>query len=133
MFYKKLAVCFIFLCVIVTLWKLFWGLNISSLRIYYAEIWVNGNTDVYFVLFYVILKSMLFYIYPEVNILTNFWLTEYVNNSCTSVLIKIIKYYENTKYALNKGKKKSTQTDYWHRMWMHCQISDHTIEISPYI
>ena len=67
LFYKKLAVCFIFLCVIVALWKLFWGLNISSLRIYYAEIWVNGNTDVYFVLFYVMLKSMLFYIYPEVT------------------------------------------------------------------
>jgi hypothetical protein len=35
--------------------------------IFSAEIWVNGNTDVYFVLFYVMLKSMLFYIYPEVT------------------------------------------------------------------
>jgi hypothetical protein len=31
------------------------------------------------------------------------------NEVAATVLIKIIKYYENTKYTLKKGKKKSAQ------------------------
>jgi hypothetical protein len=41
--------------------------------------------------------------------LNNFWMAKGVNKevkrSCTSVLIKTIKYYENAKYTLKKGTK----------------------------
>ena len=40
----------------------------------------------------------------------NFWLAKEVKKEVTAtVLTKTIEYYENTKYSLKKGKKKSAQ------------------------
>ena len=54
-----------------------------------------------------------------------------------TVLMKTIKYYENTKYTLKKGKKKFRTivmclcSSRKCRMWMYCQINGHIFEISP--